>query len=106
MRVLELKQRGGKQRAIAAALGVTEGAVSQGWTAARRGGQDALRSRTDRRGATPQLTPGQRRLIPHFLWHGPEAYGFWGTSGPGTGSPQSSRRSSVSRPARARCPAC
>jgi transposase len=78
MRALELKQLGWKQRAIAAALGVTEGAVSQWLAAARRGGQDALRSRTACRGATPKLTSVQRRLIPDFLWHGPEAYGFRG----------------------------
>jgi transposase-like protein len=78
MRALELKQQGWKQRDIAAALGVTEGAVSQWLAAARHGGRDALTSRTDRRGVAPKLTPEQVRLIPDFLWHGAEAYGFRG----------------------------
>jgi transposase len=78
MRALELKRQGWKQRDIAAALGVTEGAVSQWLAAARHGGRDALTSRTDRRGVAPKLTPEQVRLIPDFLWHGAEAYGFRG----------------------------
>jgi hypothetical protein len=28
--------------------------------------------------AVPSMTPAQERLIPDFLWHGPEAYGFRG----------------------------
>jgi transposase len=78
MRALELKRQGWKQRDIAAALGVTEGAVSQWLAVARHGGRDALTSRTDRRGVAPKLTPEQVRLIPDFLWHGAEAYGFRG----------------------------
>jgi transposase len=78
MRALELKRQGWKQRDIAAALGVTEGAVSQWLAAARHGGRDALTSRTDRRGVAPKLTPEQVRLIPDFLGHGAEAYGFRG----------------------------
>lgn len=78
MRALELKQLGWKQRAIAAALGVTEGAVSQWLAAARHGGRDAVRSHLDHRGMTPKLTAEQVRLIPDFLWHGAESYGFRG----------------------------
>jgi transposase len=78
MRALELKQLGWKQRDIAAALDVTEGAVSQWVAAARRGGQDALVSHLSERGMTPKLTPEQLHLIPDFLWHGAEAYGFRG----------------------------
>ncbi|HMB08398.1 MAG TPA: IS630 family transposase [Isosphaeraceae bacterium] len=78
MRALELKRQGWKQRDIAAALGVTEGAVSQWLAVARHGGRDALTSRTDRRGVAPKLTPEQVRLIPDFLWHSAEAYGFRG----------------------------
>jgi hypothetical protein len=44
MRALELKQLGWKRRDIAAALGVTEGAVSHWLAASRRGGRDALLS--------------------------------------------------------------
>ena len=78
MQALELKQMGWKQRDIAAALGVTEGAVSQWLTAARRGGRDALASQLSHRGRPSKLTSAQRRLIPDFLWHGAEAYGFRG----------------------------
>ena len=33
---------------------------------------------TSDRGSIPKLAPEQVRLIPDFLWHGPEAYGFPG----------------------------
>ena len=78
MQALELKQLGWMQRAIAVELGVTEGAVSQWLAAARRGGQEALVSRLSHSGTTPKLTPEQVNLIPEFLGHGPEAYGFRG----------------------------
>ncbi len=78
MRALELHQQGWSQRLIAAALGATESAVSRWLAAARSGGREALISRTDRRGVAPRLTPEQVRLIPDFLWHGAEAYGFRG----------------------------
>lgn len=78
MRALELHQLGWIQRDIAAALGATESAVSQWLASARRGGPDALASHTDRRGVDPKLTSEQVRLVPDFLWHGAEAYGFRG----------------------------
>src|SRR6185437_9776492 len=78
MRALELHHEGRTQRGIAAALGATESAVSQWLAAARRGGPEALASHTDRRGVAPKLAPEQVRLIPDFLWHGAEAYGFRG----------------------------
>jgi transposase len=78
MRALELKQLGWTQRDIATALGTSEAAVSQWMAAARSGGPDALVTRTSRRGSTPKLAPEKLRLIPDFLWHGPEAYGFRG----------------------------
>jgi transposase len=78
MRALELHQQGWTQRGIAAALGATESAVSRWMAAARRGGREALASHTDRRGMAPKLNPDQVRLIPDFLWHGAEAYGFRG----------------------------
>jgi transposase len=77
MRALELKQHGWAQRDIAAAFGVTEAAVSQWMAVARRDGPAALLAHPAP-GPTPKLTPAQRRLIPDFLWHGPEAYGFRG----------------------------
>jgi transposase len=78
MRALELHQQGWIQRDIAAALGATESAVSQWLASARHGGPEALASHTDRRGVGPKLTPEQVRLIPDFLWHGAESYGFRG----------------------------
>lgn len=77
-RALELKQQGWKQRDIATALGTSQAAVSQWLAAVRNGGLDALLSRTNRRGMTPKLAPESLRLIPDFLWHGSEAYGFAG----------------------------
>ena len=78
MGALELHQEGWTQRDIAAALGATESAVSQWLASARHGGPEALISHTDRRGVAPKLTAEQLRLIPDFLWHGAEAYGFRG----------------------------
>src|SRR5512135_3774380 len=77
MRALDLEQQGWKQRDIAAALGATKGAVSQWLTAARHGGREALLARPGR-GTKSKLAPAQIRLIPDFLWHGAEAYGFRG----------------------------
>lgn len=77
MRALQLKQAGWKQRDIAAALDVTEGAVSQWLATAGRHGAAALLSRPAP-GAPPHLTAAQRQRLPDFLWHGAEAYGFRG----------------------------
>src|SRR3954471_2170114 len=77
MQALHLHQQGWKQRDIAAALAVTEGAVSQWLSAARGGGETALRARPTP-GAPPRLTAAQRTRLPDFLWHGAEAYGFRG----------------------------
>jgi transposase len=77
MRALNLKQSGWSQRTIAAALGVSEAAVSQWLAAAERGGPAALRSHPAP-GRSCRLTAQQKRLIPEFLWHGAEAYGFRG----------------------------
>jgi transposase len=77
LRALELQQAGWTQRAIAAALGVSEGAVSQWLTIARQAGAAALRARPVP-GAPPRLSVTQRHQLPEFLWHGAEAYGFAG----------------------------
>jgi transposase len=77
MRAVKLKREGWSQREIAEALGVSDPAVSRWLAVARRDGVDALRSRPAA-GRVPRLTAEQRRLIPEFLWHGPEAYGFRG----------------------------
>jgi transposase len=77
MQAWHLKQLGWKQRDIAVALSASEGAVSQWLAAARAGGPDALLSRPAP-GHPAKLSAEQRRLLPDFLWHGPEAYGFRG----------------------------
>jgi transposase len=77
MRALNLKQEGWPQRPIAEALGVSKPAVSQWLAAVERDGPEALRSHPAP-GRSCQLTALQKRLIPEFLWHGPEAYGFRG----------------------------
>jgi transposase len=76
-RALDLNRQGWFQRDIAVALDVSEAAVSTWLARARDHGPEALRARPAP-GHPAKLTPDQRRLIPEFLWHGPEAYGFRG----------------------------
>ena len=105
-RALHLKQQGWYRRDIAEALGVS--AVSR---------QPLVRPCPRRRaprpcaldpgpGRPPKLSSAQKRLIPEFLWHGPEAYGFRGRSGPVPASPGSSRRSSASATTRTTSAGC
>lgn len=77
MRAWELKQQGWTQKAIAEALGVTEGAVSQWMKQARTQGADGLKRRPPP-GATPRLTNEQRQRVPELLQTGAEAYGLLG----------------------------
>ena len=77
MRAWDLAARGWKQRDIAMALDASEGAVSHWLALARRGGIEALRSHPAP-GRVAKLTPEQFRLLPDFLWHGAESYGFRG----------------------------
>jgi transposase len=72
-----LKQQGWYQRDIGQALGVSEETVSRWLARAHDGGPAALQARP-RSGHPPKLSAAQKRLIPEFLWHGPEAYGFRG----------------------------
>ncbi len=51
--------------------------VSRWFARARDGGPEALRAHPSP-GPPPKLTAAQKRLIPEFLWHGAEAYGFRG----------------------------
>jgi transposase len=74
---LHLKRQGWYQRDIAEAFDVSEDTVSRWLTRADKGGAEALRTRP-RTGHPPKLSEAQKRLIPEFLWHGAEAYGFRG----------------------------
>lgn len=75
-RAVELAGLGWVHRDIAAALGVSEAAVSQWLAHARSAGTEGLRAHPH--GGHAKLTPEQERLLPDFLWHGAEAYGFRG----------------------------
>ena len=76
-RALHLKRQGWSRRDIAEALGVSAVSVSRWFARARDGGPEALRARPSP-GRPPKLSATQKRLIPEFLWHGAEAYGFRG----------------------------
>lgn len=77
MRAWELHEQGWKQKDIAAALGVSEGAVSQWFKKAKELGEQALRHQPAP-GATPKLSPEQRAQLPALLAKGAEAFGFRG----------------------------
>src|SRR5260221_7430821 len=77
LRAWELKQQGWKQKDIAAALGVSEGAVSQWCKRAREGGPEALRRRPAP-GPRPKLTGEQTQHLLAILARGAEAYQFRG----------------------------
>lgn len=75
--MVQLKQAGWRQRAIAGAFGVSEVSVSRWLARAREGGLEALLDHSST-GRPPELSAAQQALIPELLWHGPEAYGFRG----------------------------
>jgi transposase len=77
LRALELKEQGWSQRAIAEALGVTEGAVSQWMKRVRLEGVRGLYRRLAP-GPTPKLNAEQRAQLPDLLARGAEAHGFRG----------------------------
>lgn len=77
LRAWELSQAGWLQKDIAAALGVTKGAVSQWLKRAREQGAHALRRRKPP-GGRPRLSEAQRAPLPALLARGPEVYGFRG----------------------------
>jgi transposase len=76
-RAWELFQLGWRQRQIALALGVSEGAVSQWLAQARRAGPAALRARP-RPGRPSRLSPAQQAQVPALLRPGATAFGFRG----------------------------
>jgi transposase len=76
-RAWELSQQGWKQKDIAAALGVSKGAVSQWLKRAREEGVEALR-RHLASGRQPKLSAEERAQLPGVLAQGAEAFGFRG----------------------------
>src|ERR1051326_2965570 len=76
-RAWELSQMGWRQRQIATALGVSEGAVRQGRAQVRRDGPEALKQRP-RPGRPPRLSPAQQAQVPALLCQGAAAFGFRG----------------------------
>jgi len=76
-RAWELKEQGWKQQDIAAALGVTAGAVSQWLKRGREQGVEGLR-RHPAPGRQPRLSAEQLAQLPALVDRGPEAYGFRG----------------------------
>jgi len=77
LRAFELKERGWKQKQIAEALGVTEGAVSQWMKRATEEGVEGLRHKPPP-GAASRLSKEQRAKIPQLLEQGAQAHGFRG----------------------------
>ncbi len=75
LRAWELHHQGWKQKDIAAALGVTQGAVSQWLARGRAGGRAGLRRRTAP-GAPRRVSDAQRARLPELLARGAEAFGF------------------------------
>src|ERR1700683_5388651 len=76
-RAWQLSLEGWGVRAIANALGASPSAVSVWLATARAHGPDCLAARP-RIGRPARLTEAQLALLPDFLWHGAEAYGFRG----------------------------
>ena len=77
LRSLELKESGWKQCEIAAALGVTCGAVSHWMKAVREGGREALYHRKAP-GGKRKLPLAELSKLPSLLAQGAEAFGFQG----------------------------
>jgi transposase len=77
LRAWDLHQAGWSGTAIAAALAVSEAAVSTWLQRARVGGLEALH-RHPAPGPAPRLTAEQRAQLPALLAPGAEAYGFVG----------------------------
>ena len=74
---LKLKKSGWKQIEIAVALQVSKGTVSQWFHKAKNQGEQSLQL-VSPPGRPPELVESQKRMIPEWLSHGAEAYGFRG----------------------------
>jgi len=77
LHALELNHRGWKQKDIAIGLNVGKSAVSQWLTVANEQGQKGLYARPHT-GRPSELTAVEKGLLPDFLSHGAQAYGFRG----------------------------
>ncbi len=77
LRAWELYEQGWKQKDIAGALGVTEGAVSQWISRGKAQGKEGLRHHPSP-GAPAKLRPEQVAQLPELLARGAEAFGFRG----------------------------
>lgn len=77
LRAWELRDKGWKQNAIAEALGVSKGAVSQWLKVAQAGGVEALRTR---KGGGPKRRLSEKQVgeLPALLTRGAEHFGFRG----------------------------
>jgi transposase len=76
-RAWEVKEQDWKQKDIATALGVSEGAVSRWLKRGREEGVEALKAHPPK-GVTPRLSAEQKARIPELLAKGAQAYGFRG----------------------------
>ena len=77
LRAFELKAQGWSRRQVAEVLEVSEVSVGHWLALGRTGGRQALLWHPIP-GRRPALSAAQLRMIPEFLWHGAEAYGFRG----------------------------
>ncbi|MBN1451866.1 MAG: transposase [Anaerolineales bacterium] len=77
LRAWKLKQKGWKQRDIAEALGVSDGAVSQWLKKARRNGYESLRNQPGG-GPKQRLSDEKIAQLPALLAKEPRCYGFDG----------------------------
>ena len=73
----KLAEQGWKQKDIAVALDVSKGAVSQWLRISKQEGSSGLLARVHT-GRPPELADKEKRLIPDYLSHGAESYGFRG----------------------------
>jgi transposase len=78
LRAWELHQAGWTQAAIATALGVTQGAVSQWLRRAHAGGGAGALRDCPPPGSPPRLGEAQLAALPALLAQGPAAYGWIG----------------------------
>lgn len=76
-RARDLDLRGWQHAAIAEVLDVSARSVRRWLGRVKLEGPESLCCHPAP-GRPSRLTPTQKRLIPDFLWHGPEAYGFRG----------------------------